>query len=232
VIAEIPPKLLVVEDEPPLVDSLSYHLIRDGFAVCTAADGETALERFRSERPVMVLLDLMLPGMSGLDVCRSIRAESHVPIIILTALDSEADKVASLELGADDYVTKPFSMRELISRIRAHLRRAGVAPAPVSDGHLEGGPVQMDPFRHEVLVNDELIQLTPKEFDLLEALLKRKGRMLARRFLIDEVWGPGYIGDTKTLDVHVKRLRKKVEPEPHEPRHILTIRALGYKFVD
>jgi two-component system, OmpR family, response regulator RegX3 len=232
IVVTAPPKLLLVEDEPALVDSLSYHLVRDGFDVHAVGNGEAALENFRSERPVLVILDLMLPGMSGLDVCRAIRAESQVPILILTALDSEADKVTSLELGADDYVTKPFSMRELVSRIRAHLRRAGVAPVPVTDGHLEGGPVRMDPYRHEVLVREEPIALTPKEFDLLQALLKRKGRMLARRFLIDEVWGPAYFGDTKTLDVHVKRLRKKIEPEPHRPRHILTVRGLGYKFVE
>jgi two-component system response regulator RegX3 len=227
-----PPKILLVEDEPALVDSVTYQLLREGFAVCTAGDGDVAIERFRAERPVMVVLDLMLPRVSGLEVCRSIRAQSDVPILILTALDSEADKVTSLELGADDYVTKPFSMRELVSRIRAHLRRAGIAPAPVPDGFLEGGPVSMDPHRHEASVRGEAIQLTPKEFDLLQTLLKRKGRMLTRRFLIEEVWGPSYFGDTKTLDVHVKRLRKKVEPEPHRPSHILTVRGLGYKFVD
>jgi two-component system, OmpR family, response regulator RegX3 len=227
-----PTKVLLVEDELALVDSISYHLLREGFAVCTATDGVMAMERFRTEQPAMVVLDLMLPRMSGLDVCRSIRGESEVPILILTALDSEADKVTSLELGADDYVTKPFSMRELVSRIRAHLRRACIAPTPVPDAHIEGGPVKVDPYRHEAWVRGEHIQLTPKEFDLLLALLKRKGRMLARRFLIDEVWGPGYFGDTKTLDVHVKRLRKKIESEPHLPRHIVTVRGLGYKFVD
>jgi two-component system, OmpR family, response regulator RegX3 len=180
------------------------------------------------------LLDLMLPKLSGLDVCRAIRAESQVPIVILTAKDSEADKVAGLELGADDYVTKPFSMRELVSRVRAHLRRVEMSTPPRAPipGKLAGGPVEMDPERHEVLVRSAPVSLTPKEFELLELLLTRKGRLLTRQYLIDEVWGPDYVGDTKTLDVHVKRLRQKVEADRHRPRHLLTVRGLGYKFVD
>jgi two-component system, OmpR family, response regulator RegX3 len=224
--------VLVVEDESALADSIAYSLSREGYKVLTAADGEKALERFRAERPSIVLLDLMLPKLSGLDVCRAIRAESQVPIVILTAKDSEADKVAGLELGADDYVTKPFSMRELVSRVRAHLRRVEMSTPPRAPipGKLAGGPVEMDPERHEVLVRSEPVSLTPKEFELLELLLTRKGRLLTRQYLIDEVWGPDYVGDTKTLDVHVKRLRARVEEDRHEPRLIVTVRGVGYRF--
>jgi two-component system, OmpR family, response regulator RegX3 len=227
-------RVLVVEDESALADSIAYSLSREGFAVLTAMDGEKGLERFRSERPSIVVLDLMLPKLSGLDVCRAIRAESQVPILILTAKDSEADKVAGLELGADDYVTKPFSMRELVSRVRAHLRRAEMsAPPPVSTpGKLTRGPIELDPERHEVFVRGQPVLMTPKEFELLELFLARKGRLLTRQYLIDEVWGPDYVGDTKTLDVHVKRLRQKIEEDRHRPRHLLTVRGLGYKFVD
>jgi two-component system response regulator RegX3 len=167
-------------------------------------------------------------------VCRAIRAESKVPIVILTAKDAEADKVAGLELGADDYVTKPFSMRELVSRVRAHLRRAdmSIGQATRPPGKLAGGPVEMDPDRHEVLVRGEHVPMTPKEFELLELFLSRKGRLLTRQYLIDEVWGPDYVGDTKTLDVHVKRLRQKIEEDRHRPRNLLTVRGLGYKFID
>jgi two-component system response regulator RegX3 len=201
--------------------------------VVMARDGDQAMERFRAERPALVLLDLMLPRLSGLDVCRLIRTESTVPIVMLTAKDSEADKVAGLELGADDYVTKPFSMRELVSRVRANLRRADMATPPAMPSQpLSGGPVELDPERHEARVNGEPVPLTPKEFELLETFLLAKGRLLTRDFLIHEVWGSDYVGDTKTLDVHVKRLRQKLEAEPHQPRHLLTIRGLGYKFVD
>ncbi len=227
-------RVLVVEDESALADSIAYSLAREGFAVLTAMDGEKALEKFRTERPSIVVLDLMLPKLSGLDVCRAIRAESQVPIVILTAKDSEADKVAGLELGADDYVTKPFSMRELVSRVRAHLRRAEMAIPPQAPlpGKLAGGPVELDPERHEVIVRGDAVPMTPKEFELLELFLSRKGRLLTRQYLIDEVWGIDYVGDTKTLDVHVKRLRQKVEEDRHRPRHLLTVRGLGYKFVD
>jgi two-component system response regulator RegX3 len=226
------PKVLLVEDESALVESISYNLLREGFTVVTAADGERALDRFRAERPAIVILDLMLPKLSGLDVCRAIRRESQVPILILTAKDAESDKVAGLELGADDYITKPFSMRELISRVRAHLRRAEMALVAKDGGRLVGGPVEVDPESHEVSVRGGTIPLTPKEFDLLETLIARKGRLLTRQFLIAEVWGPDYYGDTKTLDVHIKRLRQKVEGDPHRPTHIVTVRGLGYKFVD
>jgi len=225
--------VLLIEDEAPLAESIAYNLVREGLIVATASDGERALELFRAEPPQMVVLDLMLPKLAGLDVCRAIRAESQVPILILTAKDSEADKVAGLELGADDYVTKPFSMRELVSRVRAHLRRAGMGEsARPPEGRLAGGPVELDPASHEVIAHGEQIQLTPKEFELLELLLARKGRLLTRQFLIEEIWGPGYVGDTKTLDVHVKRVRQKVEADPQRPRDLLTVRGLGYKFVD
>ncbi len=227
-----PARILLVEDEESLADSVRYNLEREGFGVTVATDGRKALERFRADRPALVILDLMLPEMSGLDVCRAMRAESDVPIIVVTAKDSEADKVTGLELGADDYVTKPFSVRELVSRVRAHLRRANMRSDRPLDEPLRGGPVEMDIERHEVVVKDQPVALPPKEFELLEVLLRRKGRLLTRLYLIEEVWGADYVGDTKTLDVHVKRIRQKIEDDPHEPVHLLTVRGLGYKFVD
>jgi two-component system response regulator RegX3 len=224
-------RILVVEDEESLADTLRYNLEREGYVVSIAADGRRALERFGVERPSLVILDLMLPELSGLDVCRQIRRSSDVPIIMVTAKDAEADKVTGLELGADDYVTKPFSVRELVSRVRAHLRRAGMQGGGVRDDVMAVGPVQMDVSRHEVVVDGETIDFTPKEFELLETFLRRQGRLLTRDFLISEVWGSDYFGDTKTLDVHVKRIRKKVERDPHQPQHLLTVRGLGYKFV-
>ena len=226
------PTILVVEDEPSLAETVQYSLQREGFTVVAVEDGERAMDRFRAERPALVLLDLMLPKLSGLDVCRLIRAESTVPIVILTAKDGEADKVAGLELGADDYVTKPFSMRELVSRIRAQLRRAGMSGDRRSDDVLRGGPVELDVARHEARVRGDPVKLTPKEFELLEVFLDRRGRLLTRDFLISEVWGPDYFGDTKTLDVHVKRLRQKLEMDPHQPVHLVTVRGLGYRFLD
>ena len=225
-------RILVVEDEVSLADTVRYNLEREGYAVAVANDGRQALERFHDERPRLVILDLMLPEISGLDVCRQIRQISNVPIVMVTAKDSEADKVAGLEIGADDYVTKPFSIRELISRVRAHLRRAGMRSAEPADDVLSGGPVELDVARHEVQVRGETVGFPPKEFELLEAFLRRKGRLLTRDFLIEEVWGAGYFGDTKTLDVHVKRIRRKVEEDPHQPAHLVTVRGLGYKFVD
>lgn len=224
-------RILIVEDEESLADSVRYNLEREGYAVTVAEDGRRALERFRAEAPSLVILDLMLPEVSGLDVCRAIRAESDVPIIMVTAKDSEADKVTGLELGADDYVTKPFSVRELVSRVRAHLRRSRMSTGGVREDVLDGGPVEMDVVRHEVRVHGEAVSLPPKEFDLLEAFLRRKSRLLTRDFLIEEVWGTDYFGDTKTLDVHVKRLRKKIEDDPHNPSHLVTVRGLGYKFI-
>jgi two-component system response regulator RegX3 len=225
------PRILVVEDEGALADTVRYNLEREGFEVAVASDGRRALDRFRTETPSLVVLDLMLPEISGLDVCRQIRQVSNVPIIMVTAKDSEADKVSGLEIGADDYVTKPFSVRELVSRVRAHLRRAAMAVEAPED-LLRGGPVQLDTGKHEVLVRGEPVGFPPKEFELLETFLRRKGRLLTRDFLIEEVWGAGYFGDTKTLDVHVKRLRQKVEEDPHEPVHLVTVRGLGYRFLD
>jgi two-component system, OmpR family, response regulator RegX3 len=224
-------RILLVEDEESLAESVRYSLEREGFGVIVAGDGRRAIERFRADHPDLVILDLMLPEMSGIDVCRMIRQESNVPILVVTAKDSEADKVTGLELGADDYVTKPFSMRELVSRVRAHLRRAGMGTAPPAEEMLAGGPVEMDVGRHEVRVKGEPTAFPPKEFELLEAFLRRKGRLLTREFLIEEVWGHDYFGDTKTLDVHVKRLRQKIEADPHEPELLLTVRGLGYKFI-
>jgi two-component system response regulator RegX3 len=227
--------ILVVEDEPALADSIGYSLEREGFRVATAFDGERAIQRFRADPPALVLLDLMLPRFMGIDVCRILRAESTVPIIVVTAKDSEADKVAALEIGADDYMTKPFSMRELMARVRANLRRTGmVAKVPTGGATelLRGGPVEMDVARHLVHVRREAIDLPPKEFDLLKALLLGRGRLRTRAYLISEVWGEDYFGDTKTLDVHVKRLRQKIEPDPHNPAYVVTVRGLGYRFID
>jgi two-component system response regulator RegX3 len=228
-----PPRILIVEDENSLAESVRYNLDREGFRVGVATDGAEALESFRQDRPDLVILDLMLPRVSGLDVCRAIRAESTVPVIMVTAKDAEADKVAGLELGADDYVTKPFSMRELVSRVRANLRRTRMTPADEErEEILRAGPVELDVGRHEARVRGERVTFPPKEFELLETFLRRKGRLLTRHFLIDEVWGSDYFGDTKTLDVHIKRIRTKVEEDPHQPVHVQTVRGLGYKFVE
>jgi two-component system response regulator RegX3 len=225
-------RVLLVEDEPSLAETIRYNLEREGLEVVVAADGRLALLEFERAEPSVVLLDLMLPGISGLDVCRAIRATSSVPIIMLTAKDAESDKVAGLEMGADDYVTKPFSMRELVSRVRAQLRRAEMRRESKSSGSLSSGNVSVDPDRHEVTVDGQIVAMTPKEFALLELLMAREGRLLTRDFLIEELWGPDYVGDTKTLDVHVRRLREKIEEDPNTPRHIVTVRGLGYKWAD
>ena len=221
-------RIMVVEDEESFSDALSFMLRKEGFAVSVATTGPDALAQFDREPADLVLLDLMLPGMSGTDVCRTIRAKSRVPIIMVTAKDSEIDKVLGLELGADDYVTKPFSSRELVARIRAVLRRNvdDIDDSPV----VEAGPVRIDPERHQVLVGGQVVSMPLKEFDLLEYLVRNSGRVLTRGQLIDRIWGSDYVGDTKTLDVHVKRLRAKVEPDPAHPVHLLTVRGLGYKF--
>ncbi|MGI8528695.1 MAG: winged helix-turn-helix domain-containing protein [Geodermatophilaceae bacterium] len=222
-------KVLVVEDEESFSDALSYMLRREGFEVAIAATGPDALAEFDRAGADIVLLDLMLPGLPGTEVCRSLRQRSPVPIIMLTAKDTEIDKVVGLELGADDYVTKPYSARELVARIRAVLRRQNEAE-DIGVPTLEVGPVRMDPERHVVTVNGEVRALPLKEFDLLELLLRNAGRVLTRGQLIDRVWGADYVGDTKTLDVHVKRLRAKLEPDPARPKHLVTVRGLGYKF--
>jgi two-component system response regulator RegX3 len=224
-------RILLVEDEESLAESIRYTLEQEGFTVAVAVDGRKAIERFRSDHPDLVILDLMLPELSGLDVCRLIRQESNVPIVMVTAKDSEADKVAGLELGADDYVTKPFSIRELVSRVRAHLRRALMQEPVATEEMLNAGPIEMDVAKHEVRVGEGLVAFPPKEFELLEAFLRRRGRLLTREFLIEEIWGHDYVGDTKTLDVHVKRIRQKIENDPHDPELLLTVRGLGYKFV-
>ena len=222
-------RVLVVEDEESFSDAISYMLRKEGFEVAVCPTGPDALETFDRSGADLVLLDLMLPGLPGSEVCRTLRERSNVPVIMLTAKDSEIDKVVGLELGADDYVTKPFSSRELVARMRAVLRRRGDHDEPASS-IMESGPVRMDVDRHVVTVRSEQVQLPLKEFELLEVLLRNAGRVLTRMQLIDRVWGADYVGDTKTLDVHVKRLRAKVEADPANPTHILTVRGLGYKF--
>lgn len=222
-------RILIVEDEESLSDPLSYLLGKEGFEVEVVADGLEAIVQFDRTGADLVLLDLMLPGQSGTEVCRQLRQRSNVPVIMLTAKDSEIDKVVGLELGADDYVTKPYSSRELVARIRAVLRRQG-EPEELISATVQAGPVRMDIERHVVSVNGEPVSLPLKEFELLEMLLRNSGRVMTRGQLIDRVWGSDYVGDTKTLDVHVKRLRSKVEPDPSAPQHIVTVRGLGYKF--
>ncbi|HEX6871624.1 MAG TPA: response regulator transcription factor [Micromonosporaceae bacterium] len=223
-------RVLVVEDEESFSDALSYLLRKEGFEVAVAASGGAALTEFDRNGADIVLLDLMLPEMSGTEVCRQLRQKSPVPIIMVTARDSEIDKVVGLEIGADDYITKPYSPRELVARVRAVLRRHSAEPAEASAPTLAAGPVRMDVERHVVTVDGHAVALPLKEFELLELLLRNAGRVLTRGQLIDRVWGADYVGDTKTLDVHVKRLRAKVEPEPSSPRFIVTVRGLGYKF--
>ena len=224
-------RVLVVEDEESFSDALSYMLRKEGFEVSVAETGPQALTEFDRSGADIVLLDLMLPEMSGTEVCRQLRQRSPVPIIMVTARDSEIDKVVGLEIGADDYVTKPYSPRELVARIRAVLRRnAKETATEAAPPTLSAGPVRMDVDRHVVTVSGAAVQLPLKEFELLELLLRNAGRVLTRGQLIDRVWGADYVGDTKTFDVHVKRLRSKIEPEPSAPRFIVTVRGLGYKF--
>ena len=222
-------RVLVVEDEESFSDALSYMLRREGYEVEVAETGPDALTAFDRSGADLVLLDLMLPGLSGTEVCRELRNRSRVPIIMVTARDAEIDKVVGLELGADDYVTKPFSSRELIARVRAVLRRGGESDELISST-IEAGPVRLDVDRHVVSVDGHQVAMPLKEFDLLELLLRNAGRVLTRGQLIDRVWGSDYVGDTKTLDVHVKRLRAKIEPDPAAPKHLVTVRGLGYKF--
>ena len=222
--------VLVVEDEQSLREPLVYILQREGFEVFEAADGPTALVQWQNNTPDLILLDLMLPGMSGVDVCREIRTQSTVPIIMVTAKDSEVDKVVGLEIGADDYVVKPYSTRELLARIKAVLRRGAVPDSNQSRSILEAGPVRLDTERHAVTVNGQPVTLPLKEFELLEYLMDNTNRVLTRGQIIDRVWGSNYYGDTKTLDVHVKRIRSKIESDPANPKLIVTVRGLGYKF--
>ena len=222
-------RVLIVEDEQNLREPLVIQLQREGYQTIEAEDGIKAIELFESEKPDLILLDLMLPGKSGSEVCRAIRATSNVPIIMLTAKDTEIDKVVGLEIGADDYVTKPYSTRELLARMKAVLRRS-VEPAVTAGNVIEAGPVSMDIERHQVFVHGEKIAMPLKEFELLELLLENVNRVLTRGQIIDRVWGSNYFGDTKTLDVHIKRIRSKIEDDPARPVHLLTVRGLGYKF--
>jgi two-component system response regulator RegX3 len=226
------PTILVVDDEESYRDALSVALEREGFHVVTAADGPEAIEQFDTTSPALVLLDVMLPRMSGVDVCRELRTRSQVPIIMVTAKTAEIDAVVGLEVGADDYITKPFRLRELVARVRAALRRAprsGIE-AGAAEEMIEVGDVRVDIARHEVLVHGQLVPLPLKEFELLELLMLHAGRVLTRDVLIDRIWGPNYFGDTKTLDVHVKRLRSKIEEDPARPTRIVTVRGVGYRY--
>lgn len=222
-------RILVVEDEESLSDPLEYLLTKEGFEVQVVDNGIDAIVEFDRTGADLVLLDLMLPGQPGTEVCRQLRQRSSVPVIMLTAKDSEIDKVVGLELGADDYVTKPYSARELVARVRAVLRRQG-EPEELVAATVQAGPVRMDVERHTVSVHGEQVSFPLKEFELLEMLLRNAGRVLTRGQLIDRVWGSDYVGDTKTLDVHVKRLRSKIEPDSATPVHLVTVRGLGYKF--
>ncbi len=227
---ELGAMILVVEDEESFVEALTVGLKREGFRVEVARDGVDALSRFEAVDPDLVLLDVMLPRISGIDVCRDIRRRSRVPIIMVSAKTSEIDTVVGLEVGADDYVSKPYRLRELVARMRAALRRAPKPESSVSGSAIDVGDVRLDPDRHEVYVRGARVNLPLKEFELLEVLLDNAGRVLTRDSLIDRIWGADYVGDTKTLDVHVKRLRAKVEPDPATPERIITIRGLGYRY--
>ncbi|MEB7505995.1 response regulator transcription factor [Arthrobacter koreensis] len=222
-------RILIVEDEESFSDPLSYLLEREGFDVAVVDNGLDAVAEFDRSGADLVLLDLMLPGQSGTEVCRQLRQRSDVPVIMLTARDAEIDKVVGLELGADDYVTKPYSSRELLARVRAVLRRRSDS-GDLNGSTVQAGPVRMDVDRHVVSVDGTSVSLPLKEFELLEMLLRNSGRVMTRGQLIERVWGADYVGDTKTLDVHVKRLRAKIEPDPSAPQHLVTVRGLGYKF--
>jgi two-component system response regulator RegX3 len=225
--------VLVVEDDESYVEALTIGLQRDGFTVCVARDGTEAIDVFDSAGPAIVLLDLMLPRVSGIDVCRQLRARSSVPIIMVTAKSSEVDTVVGLEVGADDYVTKPYRMHELIARMRAVLRRSGPSATAASEDpetSYKVGDVELNSSRHEVIIRGEHVSLPLKEFEVLKLLLANAGRVLTREKLISIIWGPGHVGDPKTLDVHVKRLRSKVEVVPARPSRIVTIRGVGYKY--
>jgi len=223
-------RILLIEDEQSFSETVSFMLTKEGFDVRVAESGDAGLAAFEKDGADLILLDLMLPGRSGMDVCRAIRAVSTVPIIMLTAKDSELDKVLGLELGADDYVTKPFSMRELVARVRAVLRRPHDIGADEEAGSIAAGPVRIDIDRHIVTVNGVKVPMPLKEFDLLEFLVRNAGRVLTRAQIIDRVWGADYFGDTKTLDVHIKRLRSKIEADPANPAYLQTVRGLGYTF--
>lgn len=220
-------RILVVDDEPAILELVSYNLKRDGYEVITAADGKSALEMFMNEKPDLVILDLMIPEPGGYEVCKRIRAQSAVPVIMLTARGEEQDRIRGLDLGADDYVVKPFSPRELLARVRAVLRRS---PMVQEDGRLVAGDLVIDSERHQVTIAGEPIELTPKEFDLLKTLAENTGKALERDFLLEKVWGYAFAGATRTLDVHIRRLRQKINDDPQNPRYIETVHGVGYRF--
>ncbi|MEE9202970.1 MAG: response regulator transcription factor [Dehalococcoidia bacterium] len=224
-------KILVVEDEPALLEALRYNFSREGYQVVTASDGAEALERARQERPDVIVLDLMLPKLDGLEVCRILRRDMTVPILMLTARGEEVDRVVGLELGADDYVTKPFSLRELLARVRAMLRRAGMPASLQQEGVMRVGDLEVDPPRRQASVEGVSLTLKPREFDLLAFLARSPGLVFTRERLLEKVWGYHYAGDSRTVDVHVRWLRQKIEKDPQNPQHLLTVRGVGYKLV-
>jgi DNA-binding response OmpR family regulator len=222
-------RILVVDDEPTLVATLKYNLEREKYQVITATDGPAALEAARGARPDLILLDIMLPGLDGIEVCRILRKEMNVPIIMLTARGAEVDKVVGLEIGADDYVTKPFGTRELLARVRAHLRRAET-PASSLDGSVSVGEIRIDVARHQAFKGDTPLDMKPREFELLTFFLRNRGRAFTREQLLNQIWGYDFVGDTRTVDVHVRWLRKKIEDDPGSPRRLITVRGTGYRF--
>ncbi len=225
-------KILLVEDEHSIADSISYNLKQEGFSVTHVDEGPIALELFQEEKFSLIILDLMLPEISGLDICRSIRKTSDIPIIMVTAKDSEADRVAGLEIGADDYVIKPFSVRELLSRVRAVLRRTDISKNEKSSQVIKVGNIEIDIGKYEAKVNDKQINLRPREFELLYALCENKGNLMSREQIFDEIWGYTFIGNSKTLDVHIQRIREKIEKNPKDPKKLITVRGVGYKLVE
>lgn len=225
-------KVLLVEDEHSIADSISYNLKQEGFSVTHVDEGPIALELFQEEKFSLIILDLMLPEISGLDICRSIRKTSDIPIIMVTAKDSEADRVAGLEIGADDYVIKPFSVRELLSRVRAVLRRTDMSKNEKSSQVIKVGNIEIDIGKYEAKVNDKQINLRPREFELLYALCENKGNLMSREQIFDEIWGYTFIGNSKTLDVHIQRIREKIEKNPKDPKKLITVRGVGYKLVE
>ena len=224
-------KILLVEDEHSIAEPVIYNLKQEGFSVTHVDEGPIALEIFGEESFDLIILDLMLPEISGLDICRSIRKESDVPIIMVTAKDSEADRVSGLELGADDYVTKPFSVRELMSRVRAVLRRTTTTKTDKNDKSIKSGNIEINLSKYEAKVDDKNIDLTPREFELLYAFCENEGNLMSREQIFDEIWGYSFIGNTKTLDVHIQRIREKIEKDPREPKRLVTVRGVGYKLV-
>ncbi len=225
-------KILLVEDEHSIADSISYNLKQEGFSVTHVDEGPIALELFQEEEFSLIILDLMLPEISGLDICRSVRKTSDIPIIMVTAKDSEADRVAGLEIGADDYVIKPFSVRELLSRVRAVLRRTDMSKNEKSSQVIKVGNIEIDIGKYEAKINDKQINLRPREFELLYALCENKGNLMSREQIFDEIWGYTFIGNSKTLDVHIQRIREKIEKNPKDPKKLITVRGVGYKLVE